>query len=242
LPPEEWRGLLMIKRVGVMGAIGFITAYLLFRNIWISMCGMLVFVVYGVLDKRDYIKNRNEKMQSRFLDFLMCLEPLLKTQGTFYGAFSEAAADYRRFHGKDDVSIFIDSAVNEFRLNMPTAEILGKMAERLNIEDARIFAGSMAVCESTGGNAVEVTGKTTELLVGKARILCDINTLLSGKALERKIITIMPFVLLAVLSVSSGSYLEPLYSTAAGRIIMIAAGALFILQWFVGRKFMDVKV
>ncbi len=232
----------MVKRIGINGTIGFIAAYLLYKNIYVSIFAMLVFVLYGVLEKKDFIKNRKERTRAKFLDFLMCLEPLLKTHGTFCGAFSEAVIDYKRFHGKDELSIYLDSAANDFKMNMPTVEILGKMADKLDIEDAYIFAGSMVVCESTGGKAVEITEKTTEILVGKTRLLCEINTLLSGKVFEQKIITAMPFAMLCILSVSARSYLAPMYTTAAGRIVMTAAGVLFLFQWYIGRKITDIKV
>lgn len=232
----------MLKRASVLGIIGFASTYLLYRNIWVSAGGAFAFILYAVLDRKHHLKYREEKIQACFLDFLMCIEPLLKTYGTFSQSFSEAAKDYKRFHGNDYLSICLDSAVNEFKLNLPTAQILEKIATRLDIEDARIFAGSMAVCESTGGNAVEITASTTELLVGRTRVVCDVKTMISGKVLEQKIITVMPFMLLGVLSVSSGSYLEPLYSTLEGRLIMSVAAFLFILQWFIGKRLTDIKV
>lgn len=216
--------------------------YMLYKSIWVSAGGMIAFALYGFLNKRELEKIRDKRIQSRFMDFLLCLEPLLKTSGTFSGAFSEAVLDYKRFHGSDEVSKHLDAAVNDFRMNSGTAEVLGTLAEKLGIEDAGAFAGSMAVCESTGGNAVEVTARTTELLVGRIRIMCDISTVLSGKIFEQKIITLMPFFLLGLLAAAAGSYLEPLYTTGAGRIIMTSAGGLFLIQWLIGKKISDIEV
>lgn len=232
----------MIKRMIVSGICGMCIFYMLYKNIWISLCGMIVFALYGGLNKRNFEKTRKRRIQMRFMDFLLCLEPLLKTSGTFSGAFCEAVLDYKRFHGNDEVSKYLEKAVNEFRMNSSTSEVLGELAEKLNIEDARAFAGSMDVCESTGGNAVEVTTRTTELLVGRIRILCDINTVLSGKIFEQKVITMMPFILLGLLAAAAGSYLEPLYASAAGRVVMTAAGFLFLAQWIIGKKISDIEV
>ena len=232
----------MIKKIVFSGICGFCMLYMLYKNIWISSGGMIAFALFGVLNKREFEKERLKRIQARFMDFLLCLEPLLKTSGTFSGAFSEAVLDYKRFHGNDEVSKCLENAVNDFRMNSGTSEVLGALAEKLNIEDARAFAGSMAVCESTGGNAVEVTGRTTELLVGRIRILCDINTVLSGKIFEQKIITLMPFLLLGILASAAGSYLEPLYTSGTGRIVMTAAGLLFLTQWLIGKKISDIEV
>lgn len=232
----------MIKKLCILGPAGFAATYMFYRSIWISFMGMAVFIIYGLLDKKNVKINRDRKMKTRFLDFLMCLEPLLKTSGTFSHAFTEAVTDYKRFHGKDEMCFYLDSAVNDFRINKLTSDVLESMAEKMDLEDARTFSGSMAVCEATGGNAVEVTSRTTELLVAKMRILCDIDTVLSGKVFEQKIITLMPFALIGLFTASAESYLEPLFSTIPGRIVMSAAGLLFLIQWFIGRKLMYIEV
>jgi len=232
----------MAKRIILAGLLGAAAIYMLYKNIWASLIGSAVFIAYVIWDRKSIKENKNKKLQTRFLDFLMCLEPLLKTSGTFFQAFREAALDYRRFHGKDYISACLDAAVNDFRMNIPTSEALGKMAEKLDFEDARAFADSMTVCETTGGNPVEITGRTTELLVAKIRIVNDINTVLSGKIFECRIITLMPFVLLGLFSLVSDSYLEPLYSSMIGRVIMTVAGALFLLQWLLGKKLVNIEV
>ncbi|MCD6323326.1 MAG: hypothetical protein J7L77_09925 [Clostridiales bacterium] len=232
----------MVKRICVIGILGFCSVYLLYKNVWFSMAGMLVFVFYGVMDKKSLEEERRKKIQAKFLDFLMCLEPLLKNSGTFCIAFSEAVSDYKRFHGEDELSFYLDAAVNDFMINISTSDVLIGMAKKMKLEDAYAFAKSMAICELTGGNAVDVTERTTELLVGKIRILCDIGTSLSGKVLEQKIITIMPFMLLGLFAVTAKSYLEPLYNTYEGKIVMTIAGALFLIQWFIGKKITSIKV
>lgn len=232
----------MYKKTCVNGILGFFTTYLLYKSLWVSLAGMIIFILYGLIDKKSIEEDRVKKIQAAFLDYLMCLEPLLKTSGTFCKAFSEAVSDYKRFHGTDELSVYLDAAVNDFMMNSSTSEILKRMADKLDIEDAYSFAQSMSVCEITGGNAVEITEKTTELLVGKIRILCEINTVLSGKVLEQKIITMMPFILLGLFTISAKSYLEPLYSTSEGKIVMSIAGVLFLTQWLVGKRITSIKV
>ena len=232
----------MFKKICIIGIFGFFSVYMLYKNIWLSMVGMIIFIIYGVMDKRSRKEERSKKIQAKFLDFLMCLEPLLKTSGTFCMAFSEAVSDYKRFHGADELSLYLDAAVKDFMINISTSDVLIGMAKKLNLEDAYSFAGSMVVCELTGGNAVEVTERTTELLVGKIRIMGDINTILTGKVFEQKIITLMPFALLGLFSVSAKSYLEPLYNSAVGKTVMTIAGALFLIQWFIGEKITSIKV
>lgn len=232
----------MIRRMGLYAAAGIISAYLLYRNIWVSAAAMVIFSGYAFLSRKNSKTEVIRKVRERFLDFLMCLEPLLKSSETFSRAFTEAAADYRRFHGKDKLSKYLAAASNDFHLNKPTHEILISLAEKTEIEEARTFAQSISICESTGGNAVEITGRTTGLLIWKMRILCDINTMLSGRKFEQKVITVMPFLLLTLFFFTQESYLEPLYSCPEGRMVMSVAAALFLGQWIIGRRLMEIRV
>ncbi len=229
---------ILLKRM----VISSIAIYFLFKNIPICLIGGVVFSLISLLDKKERKKSRTLTMQVCFFDFMICLEPLLRAAGTFPSAFKEAVLDYMRFHGEDEFSKYIRSAVNEFKINRPTTKVLLDLAQKIDIEDAHIFASSMAICEETGGNAIDVTQSTVDILVGKMKVQSDIQTGLSGRIFEQKVITMMPFLLLGLFSIVADAYLEPLYTSVAGRVVMAFAGAIFLLQWLIGKKIINIEV
>jgi tight adherence protein B len=56
------------------------------------------------------------------------------------------------------------------------------------------------------------------------------------------IVSIMPAVILVLLTAGAESYMEPLYETVAGRLVMTAAGAIFGLSWYTGKKITSLEV
>ena len=60
----------MIKKLCILGPAGFVAAYMFYRNIWISFIGMAVFIIYGLLDKKNVKKNRDRKMILELTDRL----------------------------------------------------------------------------------------------------------------------------------------------------------------------------
>ena len=232
----------MINKHIVRGIIGFAAGYVMYKSIIMSFTGMALFVLFSFLNRQESVKLKKQLMTERFLVFLTYLEPLLMTSGTFSRFFTEAVSDYRQIHGKDELYAILYSAVNGFRLNLSTSTVLADMAVRLNVEDAYLFAGSVSICESAGGNLIAVTRKTADLLGGKIKIIREINIILSGKRMEQKIITIMPLFLIGLLSIVSESYLAPIYETTAGRVVMSAAGLLFLAEWVLCKKITGIKV
>lgn len=231
-----------IKRCMLNALIGFVLAYIMFASFGIAVLTAMIFFVVSLFNTDIDKTKRDREMSERFYDFLICLQPVLGSAGTISNAFTKAAQDYRNMHGSDQIYGWIFSITGKFGINKPTEKILYELAQKIDIEDAYIFARSIAICEETGGNIKEITTRTINILAGKMRIEKKINVLLAGKKLEQKIITAAPFALLLLLYITTKSYLEPLYTTVAGRIVMIIAGILFICEGLLCKKVMDIEV
>ncbi|MBN2558528.1 MAG: hypothetical protein JXB33_07235 [Clostridia bacterium] len=232
----------MLRKHLIRGAVGFSSLYVLYKSIPVSMAGAVVFVLFGILDKKEHKKARDADLTDRFLDFLICLEPVLNSSGAFPGLFAEAAADYRGIHGGDSMCKYLEDAVKGFRMNNATSDVLYEMACGIDIEDAHMFAASISACERNGGNLVEITRRTTGILSGKIHIKRNIEVMISGRRFEQKVITAMPIALVMVFSVTAGSYLAPLYSSFAGRLAMSAAGLMFLAQWYFCKRIAEIGI
>ncbi len=82
----------------------------------------------------------------------------------------------------------------------------------------------------------QVITETTAILTEKMRILREIHTLTAQKQLEGRIITIMPIGVIACLNIFSPDYLEVLYTTLTGRLVMtIALGGIVFAHVLTGR-------
>ena len=97
------------------------------------------------------------------------------------------------------------------------------------------------ISKRAGANLVEVIKNTSDTIREKIEIHQDIENLIAGKKLEQKILGIMPFVM--VLFLKNGSnYLEPLMTTAYGRVVMTVALFMILAGQFVAHKVMNIEV
>jgi len=101
--------------------------------------------------------------------------------------------------------------------------ILSGFAERSKVEDIRNFVEVYLTCRATGGDLHQAISNASQILMEKMAIERDIKVMISQKKFEGKIISIMPILVIVSLNLTSPGYLDNLYQTLAGRIVMTVA-------------------
>ena len=80
------------------------------------------------------------------------------------------------------------------------------------------------------------------IMTDKMAIRREIRTLTAQKQLEGRIISVMPILVIMGLNVFSPEYLEVLYTTVAGRLIMTAALGGIAASFFLTQKLLDIRI
>lgn len=119
--------------------------------------------------------------------------------------------------------------------NAGDAELLVAFAERSGCEDIRSFVQVYLTCRSTGGDLEKVIASTAKILMDKMEISEEIAVLTAQKKLEGRIISLMPPAMILFMNLLSPAYIQPLYATAAGRIVM----TLCLCGTFAGVRMME---
>jgi tight adherence protein B len=120
--------------------------------------------------------------------------------------------------------------------------LLRDFADRSHCEDIENFVQVYASCVITGGDLEKILKNTIEIIMDKITIEREIKTMTSQKRFEGNIITAMPLIVIMFLNVFSPDYLEPLYVTVSGRLIMTAAITGLVGAHFMTQKMTDIEV
>jgi len=232
----------MLKEHVARGMLGLITGYILYRNLLMCIPVCLIFIIYSLTDKKQRTDRKKAVMSAGFRNFLICLEPMLRSSETFSDAYCKAVDDYEKIHGDDELTPALKSGMAHFRINVSAGEVLNHIAEITGIEDAFLFAGSIEISEETGSNVVEITSHTLAIITEKIRLKNELYLVLAGKRFEHLLVSIIPAAILVLLSAGAGSYMSPLYETSAGRVVMTAAGMTFGASWYTGKKITSIEV
>jgi tight adherence protein B len=136
----------------------------------------------------------------------------------------------------------IARALAETRLGAEIDDALSGVAERMDSDDMRWTVMAIRIQREVGGNLAEVLLNTVDTMRERAFLRRQVRSLSGEGRLSAWILGGIPVVLAAWLFYSSPSYMEPLYKTAYGLLMLGGAGVLFVLGVLWMRVLIRVEV
>ena len=218
--------------------------YLFYNSVLLSLfSGMLVVKALPYIKKR-LAARRMERLREQFKDMLYSLSASVASGRQMGEAIIEAEDELSSMYGSDEL---IMKELRHMKVSMienkeSDKELLRDFAARSRNEDICDFVNVYVICRSMGGDLEKIIGRTTEILTDKMAIEREILAITAQKKTEGRMISVMPFLMLLLLNIFSYSYIEPLYTTLTGRILMTAALAAAVLGIYLMEKISDVNI
>lgn len=125
------------------------------------------------------------------------------------------------------ISVVFARVVNEINLGRLTDDALRRMAQRLPLDDVRLFADSVLTLRETGGNLSETFAVIAETVIERKKVQGRIKTVTTQGVSQGVIICSMPFALLLLFAFIDDHYLDPFFNTPLGWLML---AAVFILD------------
>lgn len=131
---------------------------------------------------------------------------------------------------------------NDLGMGLNVREAISRFADRVPVQEARLFAIVIAIQSQSGGNLSEVLTNLAELLREKGKLETKILALTSESRTSAWIIGSIPFFIMGGVSVISPDFLQPLFQTGTGNIILGLCAAWMSLGFLVMRSMMKVDL
>ncbi len=222
----------------------FVVLYLFYHSLIFSFAGG--FLTAALLPAYQKYKSEKRKnlLLTQFKDFLYSLSSYVAANIQILEAMEGSLNNLNLLYGENTPLVeelgYMVKSVKENREN--EIRLLRDFAQRSHCEDIENFVQVYASCVITGGDLERVLKNTIEIIMDKITIEREIRTMTSQKRFEGNIITAMPLIVIMFLNVFSPDYLEPLYVTVQGRLIMTGAIAGLISAHLMTRKMTDIEV
>lgn len=217
---KEWRQFVLLAYPATWGLC------FLFYHSWSfsAVCGASC--LFLLEPYRDHLAERRRRLLTeQFRDLLYALADAIATGRQMEAALEEGLSHLRGMYDSHTPMIeelqFLVRSVRENRGN--EEELLSSLAVRSGCEDIRNFADVYCACRETGGNLEEVIGHSIEVMTEKMEIEREIHALTVQKRYEGHIIAAMPVAVLILLNLFSPDYLDVMYTTLRGRLLMTTA-------------------
>lgn len=128
------------------------------------------------------------------------------------------------------------------RMNQPIEQLLNQFAMRSGCEDIIGFAEIFHFAKRSGGNFARIIQNTVQRIAEKQEVEREIETILSGKKMEQKIMNVVPICLLAYLNLTSKEFLAPLYGNLFGACVMTLAFVAYVGAFLLAKKMVEIKI
>lgn len=229
-------------------AVGFIVSftvlYLFYHSILFSLAGGCLSGLFIPCYSSYLAEKRRRLLITQFKDLLYSMSASIAANLGIPEALAGGLEHLRLLYDQDTPIIgeleYMVKGISENRES--DTRLLLDFAERSGCEDIGDFVRIYTICRTMGGDLENVLKSTIEIIVDKMNIEREIRTLTAQKRMEGRIISVMPLAVILFLNLFSPDYLEPLYTTPAGRLIMTAALAGIGTAFYLTDKMMIINV
>lgn len=222
----------------------FLIGYIFYHNLIVSVSVTLLTIPIKKFYIKLKLKQQKENLRQQFRDLLYSLSSSISAGRQMSEALIEGNTNLAFMYGEmEPIMLELKYMTKSIRESRATDEILLKdFAYRSGIEEIISFADVYSTCRTTGANVGEMISKAAEVLMDKMALDKEIKTLTAQKKVEAKIISSMPIVVIVFLNIVSPGYLDSLYHTVLGHIIMTASLAIIFISYYIMNKIVEVKV
>lgn len=209
----------------------FALGYIFYQNVIISLLFSLLAVKFPKMQTKSIIRKRKKQLTMQFKDMLYSLSSAVSAGNSVERALEVARDDMINQYGESNVFIVteLELMISRISLNQNIEDVFADFAERSGVEDVKTFADIFEVAKRTGGNLVQIIRQTTDVIADKIEVETEMDTTLSGKKMEQKVVTVMPIALTLFMTVSTGDFMAPIFTTWSGRIVATVALALILV-------------
>ncbi|MDO4273474.1 MAG: type II secretion system F family protein [Eubacteriales bacterium] len=221
---------------------GFFVCMVFFRGILFSAIVGLIMTIPGIRKYREYLKQKRLRgLLYQFRDMMEALSASYSAGKNTQGAFEDACADLSSIYGeRADIVMETRLIVSGLYNGQNIDDMLNNFALRSHLDDIESFATIFEVTNQYGGNLKKVVGETRQIISDKIETEMEIQTLLTANKNELNIMTLMPVIIMVMLS-GMGD-MSIVRNTPLNVCVKIVALVLFGAAYVMGKKIVDIKV
>jgi len=221
-------------------AAGALAIFLLFAAIAGPAVGLLLAsvapaIAWLVIARK--LRSQRELFRDQLPDNLQVIASAMRAGHSFSGALNVVVEDAPEPTRRELARVIADE-----RLGVPLDDALEIMVKRMASRDLGQVALVATLQRETGGNTAEVLDRVTDTVRERLALQRMIRTLTAQGRMSRWVVSALPIVLLAIITTINPEYMQPMFDTPLGRLLLIAAGLMVVAGSLVIKRVVDIKV
>lgn len=232
MKPEEF---ILTWLVGV-----FVVAIVVFTfttNIIRMMSLTVLAIIIPPIYIKYKIKEKRTLFQAQLGDALMILANALRSGFSFSQALNSASTSM-----PDPLGAEFSMVVKELQLGVELEESMLRVAEKMQSEDLKLLATAVIVQQQVGGNLSEILDTLSVTIRNRMAVARMVRTLTAQGKASGFLVGALPIFLLIGISFSNPDYIQPLFGTLIGNILLGIGAFMQITGFLIIRKMIDIKL
>jgi tight adherence protein B len=228
-----WRMPLLSMALGVAGLttlLSLATFVLTGRLLAGVGVGAVVLIVFWIYAKHRVVA-RAAVFERQFVDALELAARSLRAGHPLVGGFILASEEIPAPVGR----VFAEICQQQ-DLGVSLEDALRGAANASANADMKLFATSVIIQLESGGNLADMMEQLAVVIRDRIKLNRLVRVLTSQTQLSKRILVALPFILFLLLNALNPAYMEPLYTTSAGKYMLIGGAVSLLLGvWAMGR-------
>jgi tight adherence protein B len=204
-------------------AVATLVVFLLTRNLLVTFAVVVIVIFLPFLFVNFKIGQKLKKFNEQLPDTLQLIEGALKAGYSLNQALYMVIKET-----KPPISEEFSMALNEIRMGLTEKAALENMAKRINSELFSWVILAINIQREVGGNLAEIMDIIANTIRDKERVLRQIKGLTAEGKLSAYVLIGLPIILGVVLSILNREYINVLFTTKIG-FMMLGLGAVLMV-------------
>ena len=220
-----------------------IISYLFYENLFYTILLSPYLFWYIKSWEKQAIKKRKERFRIQFKEAIQSISAALNVGYSVENSIREAVKDLKGIYKKEEIILReLAYIIRQLQMNITAEQALREFASRVEDEDVQIFVTVFNMAKRSGGDSLEIIRNVVRQMSEKLDVEREINTILSAKKMEFRIMTIIPLGMIAYLKISFPEFLDVLYGNTVGVIIMSVCLCIYVIAYEIGKRMVEIEV
>ena len=198
----------------IVGAL----SWMLSRSLVIGILMAALTPIYGIFHLKSKARKRLIALETQLPAVLQLLAGSLDSGSSLLIAMELAGEE-----GDPPLSVELNRVVAETRVGRPLLESLEAMAERIGSKDISWTVEAIRIQHQTGGRLADTLRVLADFMRARLEVRGEVRALSAEARISGKVLIGMPIAIGAFLFFFRREYLEPLYTTTFGWVMLSGA-------------------
>ncbi len=232
---REW-----LQDLGKGALVTGVFAFFFYRSLWALPPMALVGWLYLHRSRRHRSRRKNRQLLIQFRECIQAVAASMRAGYAVENAFIDSISDIRSMFGG---GCAMERELQQLRQglgNNVTLEILlQEMGKRSGLEEIQEFAEVFIIAKRSGGSIPMTIDAASTSISRRLEVEEEMETLLSARKLEQRVMNAMPFAIVWYVEVSNPGYFDMLYGNLTGVVLMTVCLGVYLTAYVLSERIFE---